>query len=125
MTEIGNVKEKPPRHPIVALVLDNPISALNAAMILIGGGMVWQSNESRMSAMEKQIARVEDGYKSSDAEMKSMLAEARARLERSEGLNAGKLEAMSTQINASSVKLSAIEASMRFLVDSQRRRPND
>lgn len=112
-------------HPIIALILDNPISALNTAAILMGGGFVYASNEARMLGMEKQIAVVEKGYKDQDQEMKALLAEARARIEIAEGRNAGKIESIGAQVTAASIKLSGIEASVRFLVDAQRRRPNE
>ena len=78
-----------------------------------------------MSAMEKQITRVETGYKQSDLDMKALLAEARARIEVSEGRNSGKIETMASQVNSVSIKLSGIESSVQFLVKSQRRRPNE
>jgi|GEM_PF-3876238 len=113
------------RHPIVALLLDNPISALNAAMILVGGGMVWSTNEARMRDIEKQVARVEESYKQADRDQREAMAETRGRLEAGEGRNAQKIEAMSAQMSTVSVKISGIETSLRFLVDQQRRRPND
>ena len=124
MSEVHTGNESK-RHPIIALILDNPISALNTAAILVGGGFVYASNEARMSAMEKQITRVETGYKQSDLDMKALLAEARARIEVSEGRNSGKIETMASQVNSVSIKLSGIESSVQFLVKSQRRRPNE
>jgi len=111
------------RHPIIALILDNPISALNTAAILIGGGIVYASNEARMVSMEKQITRVEEGYKQSDVDVRNQLIEARTRIELAEGRNSGKIEAIGAQVTAASVKLSAIEASLQFLVSAQRRKP--
>lgn len=113
------------RHPIVALILDNPISALNAAMIIAGGGFVYATNEARMSAIEKQVARVEDSYKQADRDQREAMAETRGRLEAAEGRNATKIESMAAQISTVSVKIGGIETSLRFLVDQQRRRPND
>ena len=47
------------RHPILRLVLENPISALNTAAIIFGGGFVYASNENRMEQMESRIVKIE------------------------------------------------------------------
>lgn len=47
------------RHPIVRLILENPISALNTAAIIFGGGFVYASNENRMEQMENRIVKIE------------------------------------------------------------------
>ncbi|MBX9760769.1 MAG: hypothetical protein K2Y29_18465 [Beijerinckiaceae bacterium] len=47
------------QHPIVRLVLENPISAFNTAAIIFGGGFVYSSNESRMEQMESRIVKIE------------------------------------------------------------------
>lgn len=125
MSETNHAPADRTRHPIVALLIDNPISAINAAMILVGGAGVYYSNEARMAAMEKQVARIEEGYKIADADMKMVLSDARQRMEMAEGRNAGKIEAISSQMSAASVKLSSIETAIRFLVEEKRRRPND
>lgn len=47
------------QHPIIRLVLENPISAFNTAAIIFGGGFVYSSNESRMEQMNERIAKIE------------------------------------------------------------------
>lgn len=46
-------------HPIIRLIIENPISALNTAMILFGGGMVYASNEARMAKLADRVDAVE------------------------------------------------------------------
>ena len=47
------------QHPIIRLVLENPISAFNTAAIIFGGGFVYSSNESRMEQMNERIIKIE------------------------------------------------------------------
>ena len=47
------------QHPIIRLVLENPMSAFNTAAIIFGGGFVYSSNESRMEQMESRIVKIE------------------------------------------------------------------
>lgn len=47
------------RHPVVRLILENPISAFNTAAIIFGGGFVYASNENRMEQMESRIVKIE------------------------------------------------------------------
>jgi hypothetical protein len=47
------------RHPIMRLVLENPISALNTAAIIFGGGFVYASNENRMQQMNERNIKIE------------------------------------------------------------------
>ncbi|MDP2358544.1 MAG: hypothetical protein Q8M31_21165 [Beijerinckiaceae bacterium] len=47
------------RHSIVRLILENPISAVNTAAIIFGGGFVYASNENRMQQMNERIIKIE------------------------------------------------------------------
>lgn len=122
---MGDVRKEGKRADVVALIRNNPISALNAAMIIFGGGVVWATNDARMTAMERQIALVEISYKQADHDLKERLSDARAQLEAAEGRNAGEIKSVAQQMSIVSAKITGIETSVRFLVDQQRRRPND
>ncbi|MFA7279834.1 MAG: hypothetical protein WC100_07040, partial [Sterolibacterium sp.] len=45
-------------HPLVQLVFENPISALNAVMIIFGGAGVYWTNDARMAAAEKDVTQL-------------------------------------------------------------------
>jgi len=60
MTEISRrpYESGRPRHPIVRLILENPIAAFNTAAIIFGGGFVYASNENRMEQMNERIIKI-------------------------------------------------------------------
>lgn len=124
MSEFGNTKGDK-RNPWVAVLFDNPIATINMLMIVAGGGAVWATNESRVAAVEKYVTNIEVGYKSANSDLKAIVYEIRNKAEVSAGMNNTKAEQLTAQISALSVKLSSIETSLQFLVNAQRRRPND
>ena len=101
-------------HPVIRLVAENPISALNAAMILIGGGVVWATNESRVAAVELRIANVERsleqaGKTAADAGDKT----------------SARIEAITRDVGDVKITVRGIEAAVQFLVQQERRRPRE
>lgn len=98
------------RNPVIRLILENPISAINTAAILFGGGFVYASNEKRMEAMEVRILGLE-------LRQKEDLASFRAR----ENASNQKVEAISNSLNDVRVTVRGIEASVQFLVQQVQR----
>jgi hypothetical protein len=92
-------------HPIVRLIIENPISALNTAAILFGGGFVYASNESRMEKMESRVVAVEvqQQRESASASIKDDRA-------------AQKVDGMARELGDVKVTVRGIEASVQFLV---------
>jgi hypothetical protein len=106
MTEQGNADAGPQgRHPIVRLILENPISALNTAAILFGGGFVYASNESRMEKMEARVVTMEQRVR--DDAVASNVKDDRA---------TQKVDGIARELNDVKVAVRGIEASVQFLV---------
>jgi hypothetical protein len=103
------------RHSIVRLILENPISALNTAAIIFGGGFVYASNENRMQQMNERIIKIEAaGLR--DA------AIAAAKDDRT----AAKFETITRDIGDVKVTVGRTEEAVRYLVrtmQEERRRP--
>ncbi len=98
------------QHPIIRLVLENPISALNTAAILFGGGMVWATMTSRLSEMDREIAAV------------------RAQVQRVEQMSAtidtatvNKFDAINRDLTEMKVEMRGLRTSLDFLVARKRR----
>ena len=106
MTESEKAKGgTPERHPIMRLILENPISALNTAAIIFGGGMVWASNNSRMTAMEDRIQKIEVSIR--DDKAAATIKEDRTTL---------RIEAQIRDLNDVKVTVRGIDAAVQFLV---------
>lgn len=94
-------------NPLIRLILENPISAFNAAAILIGGAGVYWTNDARMTTIER------------DAVRSVMRLE---KLENSAAMNSSSLQ---REIGEVKTSIKGLETSVQFLVNAQRRRPND
>jgi uncharacterized lipoprotein YajG len=93
------------RHPIVRLIIENPISALNTAAILFGGGFVYASNESRMEKMETRVVAMEQRIREDN--IAATVKDDRA---------TQKVEVITRDLNDVKVAVRGIEASVQFLV---------
>ena len=100
-------------HPLIRLVLENPIQAFNTAAILFGGGMVWATMTARMSEMDREIAAV------------------RAQAQRVEQMSAAadtatvnKFDAIYRDLTEMKVEMRGLRTSLDFLVAQERRRGN-
>ena len=93
------------RHSIVRLVLENPISALNTAAIIFGGGFVYASNENRMQQMNERIIKIEAaGLR--DAAIAAT----------KDDLTAAKFETITRDIGDVKVTVGRTEEAVRYLV---------
>jgi hypothetical protein len=99
------------RHPIVRLIIENPISALNTAAILVGGGFVFASNESRMEKMEARVLIVEQRVREDN--IAANIKDDRA---------TQKVEGIARELNDVKVTVRGIESSVQFLVQQEQRR---
>jgi hypothetical protein len=112
MTEQENAAAGlPGRHPIVRLIIENPISAINTAAILFGGGFVYASNESRMEKMEARVLIVEQRVREDN--IAANIKDDRA---------TQKVEGIARELNDVKVTVRGIEASVQFLVQQEQRR---
>jgi hypothetical protein len=93
-------------HPIVRLIIENPISALNTAAILFGGGFVYSSNENRMTQMSDRIAKIELA-----ADRETIIAATK------EDRAAQKVEGIAKELNDVKVTLRGVEASVSYIAD--------
>jgi hypothetical protein len=106
MTETGKAEAgAKDRSPIIRLILENPISAFNTAAIIFGGGMVYSSNESRMSAMGDRVTRLE----------MQMREEAVAGNQKDDRTTQ-KIENITRDLSDVKATVRGIEASVQFLV---------
>jgi hypothetical protein len=106
MTEQGNADAgSQARHPIVRLIIENPISALNTAAIIFGGGFVYASNEARMEKMEARVVQVE--LRQREDAVSSSLKDDRS---------AQKVDGIARELGDVKVAVRGIEASVQFLV---------
>ena len=92
-------------NPIVRLIIENPISALNTAAILFGGGFVYASNESRMEKMETRIVQVEH-------RLQADIVASNLKDDRS----IQRVEAISRELTDVRLTVRGIESSVQFLV---------
>jgi hypothetical protein len=112
MTEQENAAAgSPGRHPIVRLIIENPISAINTAAILFGGGFVYASNESRMEKMEARVLIVEQRVREDN--IAANIKDDRA---------TQKVEGIARELNDVKVTVRGIESSVQFLVQQEQRR---
>jgi hypothetical protein len=112
MTEQENAAAgSPGRHPIVRLIIENPISAINTAAILFGGGFVYASNESRMEKMEARVLIVEQRVREDN--IAANIKDDRA---------TQKVEGIARELNDVKVTVRGIEAAVQFLVQQEQRR---
>lgn len=93
------------RHPIIGLILENPISAINTAAIIFGGGLVYSSNENRMEKMETRIVRIEQ-------QVRDDITVANVNADRT----TQKVEAITRDLSDVKITVRGIEASVQFLV---------
>jgi hypothetical protein len=93
------------RSPIIRLILENPISAFNTAAIIFGGGMVYSSNESRMSAMGDRVTRLE-------IQIRDEAAAGNVKDDRT----TQKIESITRDMSDIKATVRGIEASVQFLV---------
>lgn len=104
------------RHPIIRLIIENPISAINTAAILFGGGFVYSSNENRIKDVETRVVRMEQRMREDNTEQ--TIKDERAAL---------KVESITRDLGDVKVTVRGIEASVQFLVqqvrDQQQRAP--
>ena len=106
MTEQGNADAgSQGKHPIVRLILENPISALNTAAILFGGGIVYASNESRMNQMSDRITKIEIA-----ADRETALLAAK------DDRATQKVEAITRDLTDVKIDVRGIKSSVEFLV---------
>jgi hypothetical protein len=106
--------DKSDRHPIVKLLLENPISALNAVAIVFGGGFVYKSNEARMEAMEMRIVQIE---RMNTIETASANAK--------ESATTVRVDAISRDLGEVKVTVGRVETAVKYLVDQAREDRND
>ncbi len=103
-------------HPLVRLVIENPISAANCALIIFGGAGVYWSNENRMADVEGRVARIERSIKE-DAVTRSV---------KDDRTNV-KIEGISRDLDDVKVSVGRVETAVQFLVrqatQSDRRGP--
>jgi hypothetical protein len=112
MTEQENAAAGPPgRHPIVRLIIENPISAINTAAILFGGGFVYASNEARMEKMEARVLVVEQRVREDN--IAANIKDDRA---------TQKVEGIARELNDVKLTVRGIEAAVQFLVQQEQRR---
>ena len=99
-------------HPIIRLIIENPISALNTAAILFGGGFVYASNESRMEKMESRVVILEQMRRDDTAA--SNVKDDRTTV---------KIESMSRELGDVKVSIGRVEAAVQYLVQQVQRPP--
>jgi hypothetical protein len=114
MTEKGNAdRASKAWHPAIRLILENPISALNMAAILFGGGIVYAQIGSYMRENDARVTRIEVQMR--DAATASSIKEDRAAL---------KTDGIARELNEVKLTLRGVESAVQFLVQQeQRRRP--
>jgi hypothetical protein len=101
------------RHPIMRLVLENPISALNTAAIIFGGGMVYATMQSQLGHMDRSIAMLENRVARGEL--------AAAAIDQAV---ANKVEIINRDMTDMKVGIRGIQTSVDFLVQQERRRQN-
>jgi hypothetical protein len=96
-------------HPLMRLMIENPVSALNAAMILFGGGAVYAQIGSYMRENDQRVARIEQQIRESNiaANIKNDRATMR-------------IDGISQKIGKVEVSVGRIESSLEFLVRQAR-----
>lgn len=113
MTEKERADRSKAWHPVVRLVFENPISALNMAAILFGGGIVYAQIGSYMRENDARVTRIEH-------QMKESAIASRVKDDRA----AAKTDGIAREVNEVKVTVRGIESAVQFLVQQeQRRRP--
>jgi hypothetical protein len=105
MTEAEKAAMGKEPHPLWRLIAENPISAFNAAAIIVGGAGVYYSNEARMNAMELRVARIEQ-LQREDTTASNVKDER----------TTAKIESITRDMSDIKVTVRGIEASVQFLV---------
>lgn len=98
-------------HPLIRLVLENPIQAFNTAAILFGGGMVWATMTARMSEMDREIAAVR--AQAQRVEQMSVAADI---------ATVNKFDAINRDLTEMKIEMRGLRTSLDFLVAQERRR---
>ncbi|MFN3892021.1 MAG: hypothetical protein ACK4MV_16620 [Beijerinckiaceae bacterium] len=110
MTENERAKaSKSDWHPIMRLIIENPISAFNTAAILFGGGFVYSSNEHRAGQLAERITKIEQ-----QAERENAVSSAK------ETLTAQKFDIINQRLNDLAVSLRGVETSTQFIAQQVR-----
>lgn len=97
-------------HPLVRLVIENPISAFNAVAIIIGGASVYWSNQARMEDIDARVARLEQAAKE-DAVVTTQ----------KDDRTTQKIEGISRELGDVRVSVGRVETLVQYLVNQTQR----
>jgi hypothetical protein len=115
-------------NPLARMILGNPLAsvlALNVAITIFGGGMVYQQLQSAISGMEDRVARIETAAAVTSRAVHERISKADARITASDHKSAATFSALSREISEIKVAAGRIETAVQFLVEQERRRPRE
>jgi len=115
MSEVSNAdKGSKGWHPAIRLLIENPISAFNAAAILFGGGVVYSQIGHYMKENDSRVARIEQQIR--ETAIAANIKDDRA---------AQKVDGIARELNDMKVSVRGIESSVDFLVRQVQQPRND